>query len=132
MSIFVDTSAFLILLDGTDAEHDLALKVWNAAVQQGQLLVTTNYVVVETIALLQRGLGMAAVRLFLDRLMPLLNLEWIGTEIHTKAITALRTANLRDLSLVDCVSFAIMHQLGITEAIAFDRHFDNQGFRCLR
>ncbi len=132
MSIFVDTSAFMIMLDGSDDEHMLALDVWNDGVRQGQTLVTTNYVIVETISLVQRRLGIAAVQLFLDRLLPALELTWIEAATHTEAISMLRTANLRDLSLVDCVSFAIMRQMRISDAIAFDRHFEQQGFTCLR
>jgi predicted nucleic acid-binding protein len=89
-------------------------------------------VFVETISLLQRRFGMAAVHVFCDRLLPVLKLEWIESDIHTEAISMLRTANLRDLSLVDCTSFAVMRRLRISDALAFDRHFDQQGFKCLR
>ncbi len=37
-------------------------------------------------------------------------------------------ANRRQLSLVDCVSFAAMRELGIEHYFAFDQHFDEQGF----
>jgi uncharacterized protein len=132
MSVFVDTSAFLIMLNGSDAEHIVALTAWNDVVRQGRPLVSTNYVVVETVALVQRRLGMTAVQLLLDRLLPAIEIKWVEPGLHAEATLALRTANLRDLSLVDCVSFAVMRQLGISEAIAFDHHFDDQGFTCLR
>jgi uncharacterized protein len=37
----------------------------------------------------------------------------------------------RSLSLVDCVSFVVMRQMGLDTAFVFDRHFRNQGFHCL-
>ena len=40
-------------------------------------------------------------------------------------------AGRRALSLVDCVSFATMHDLGIHDVFAFDEHFAEQGFACL-
>jgi predicted nucleic acid-binding protein len=43
-------------------------------------------------------------------------------------MAALLTAGRRELSLVDCVSFACMRRLGITRALHFDRHFKEQGF----
>ncbi|MFN8493465.1 MAG: PIN domain-containing protein [Caldilineaceae bacterium] len=132
MSIFVDTSAFMMMLDISNVEHMIALNVWNKAVREGETLISTNYVIVETISLVQRRLGMAAVQLFLDRLLPVLTLQWIEAPLHAEAIAMLRTANLRDLSLVDCVSFAVMRQLRLTDALAFDRHFEKQGFTCLR
>jgi len=44
---------------------------------------------------------------------------------------ALLTAAARDLSLVDCVSFAIMRERNLDTAFAFDRHFTQQGFTCI-
>jgi predicted nucleic acid-binding protein len=45
--------------------------------------------------------------------------------------SALLTANRRQLSLVDCVSFEMMRRLGIKTAFTYDRHFSEQGFECL-
>lgn len=132
MSIFIDTSAFLMMLDQSADEHPIGLKVWNDAVKQRATLITTNYVTVEAISLIQRRLGMLAVQVFCDRVTPVLQIEWIESDIHAEAISMMRTANLRDLSLVDCTSFTIMRRLGIADAFAFDRHFERQGFKCLR
>jgi predicted nucleic acid-binding protein len=75
---------------------------------------------------------MSAVRLFLDRLFPALEINWIEPALHIEATAMLRTANRRDLSLVDCVSFSVMRQMGISDVLAFDKHFEEQGFTCLR
>lgn len=72
MSVFIDTSAFLIMLDGSDPEHAKAVSLWNELQDQGETLVTTNYILVESIALIQRRLNLAAVRLFRDRIVPVL------------------------------------------------------------
>ena len=47
-------------------------------------------------------------------------------------MTALLTANRRQLRLVDCVSFLGMRQLNLKTAFAFDRDFNEQGFETLR
>jgi uncharacterized protein len=44
---------------------------------------------------------------------------------------AVLTAHRRHLSLVDCVSFAAMHQFGLSAVFAFDNHFAEQGFTIL-
>ena len=60
--------------------------------------------------------------------MPMLHVEWVDADLHAAGMAALLTAGRRDLSLVDCVSFACMRRLGITRALHFDRHFKEQGF----
>jgi len=49
-------------------------------------------------------------------------------ETHRSGISALLAAAKRNLSLVDCVSFELMGNLGIRTAFAFDAHFKDAGF----
>ena len=37
----------------------------------------------------------------------------------------------KDWSITDCVSFKIMEENGITEALAYDKHFEQAGFTAL-
>src|SRR3972149_4948245 len=50
MSVFVDTSALLAVLDAGDAQHPHARAAWETLLQQDEPLVTTSYVLVETFA----------------------------------------------------------------------------------
>lgn len=131
MSTFVDTSALLAVLDADDTQHARASHVWSDLVGGEEDLLTTNYVLVETFALAQARLGLAATRLLDDDVVPILRVTWVDESLHRAAITALLTAQRRGLSLVDCVSFAAMRRLGIARAFAFDRHFRQQGFALL-
>lgn len=63
-----------------------------------------------------------------DDLLPVVDVEWIGRELHEKAVSALIAASRRELSLVDAVSFEAMRQRGLDRAFAFDRHFEEAGF----
>ena len=126
--IFADTSAFYALLDGDDAEHSRALKLWEGEPPDEGGLVTTNYVVLESMALLQTRLGMTAVRVFRDAILPLVRVEWIDEVVHAQAMSAFIAADRRGLSLVDLSSFETMRRLGIRSAITFDRHFRQYGF----
>ena len=56
-TVFVDTSGFYALLDRTDPFHNTAKDAFQRAEQQKWRLVTTNYVVHETWALIQHRLG---------------------------------------------------------------------------
>lgn len=128
MSIFIDTSAFLALLDRDEANHGAASAIWKRLLADEDTLVATNYILVETYALVQRRIGLDAVRTFTTDFVPLLEMEWTGVDVHAAAVSALLIAARRDLSLVDCVSFETMRRRGISRAFAFDRHFKTQGF----
>src|SRR5512139_2904443 len=128
MRIFIDTSAFFALLDSADDNHQAAKNVWAQILSRENTLVTSNYVLVETFALLQNRLGMTAVRAFQRDLFPILNVEFVNLETHRSGISALLAAAKRNLSLVDCVSFELMVSLGIKTAFAFDTHFKAAGF----
>lgn len=128
MNIFIDTSAFFALLDRDDDNQEAAKNVWARILSAGNTLVTSNYVLVETLALLQNRLGMTAVRAFQEDLFPILNVEFVNLETHRSGTSALLAAAKRDLSLVDCVSFELMRTLGIKTAFAFDAHFKEAGF----
>jgi len=131
MIVFVDTSAFLATLNPGDSNHRRAGSAWEALIQREERLITTNYVVLETMSLAQRRHGIPFVRGFQQRALPILSIHWIDEAIHTAGIAAVLAANRRRLSLVDCTSFETMRRLGIGTAFAFDEHFAEQGFTCL-
>lgn len=131
MSIFIDTSALYAILDADDENHESAKRAWTELVEHEERLVCSNYVLVETFALVQHRLGMEAVRTLQEDILPMLHIEWVDESSHHAGVTAMLTAARRKLSLVDCVSFEVMRQLGIKTAFAFDPHFAEQGFQCL-
>ncbi|OGV73264.1 MAG: twitching motility protein PilT [Lentisphaerae bacterium RIFOXYB12_FULL_65_16] len=128
MSCFVDTSAVYALLDADDVNHLPAKGEWRVLLERDETLATTNYVLVETLALLQHRLGLVAVRTFQDDILPLLTVEWVDPAMHSAGTSALLAAQRRGLSLVDCVSFESMRRLGVRDVFAFDTHFGEQGF----
>ena len=131
MTVFVDTSALLAVLDADDDFHSPARRIWGDLLQRGEDLFCTSYVLVECFALVQNRLGIAAVRLLVEDILPVISVHWVAPEEHQAGVSALLTAGRRDLSLVDCVSFQSMRGLGVPEAFAFDQDFVEQGFRLL-
>ena len=128
--VFADTSGFYAALDRNDPFHAEAARCFRQAKAEGWRLVTTNYVVHETWALVQNRLGWDAVDGFLDTLLPLCEMTWVDPALHQAATARCRQARLAGLlSLTDCVSFELMKQLGLTEAIARDKHFAREGIR---
>ena len=128
MMIFVDTSALYAYLVRTDRHHLRAVDAFNRLLATQAELVTTNYTLVETTALLQNRLGLDAVRAFYSEFVPLLRVDWVLEDDHTRAAEAVLLAARRKLSLVDCVNFRCMRRLQVRAAFAFDEHFREQGF----
>ncbi len=128
MNVFVDTSAFYAVLDRDDSNHTAAAKLWAELLRERAALFTTNYVLVETAALLQHRIGVAAVRAFHEDVAPVLQVDWISEEAHRAGMESLLTAGRKMLSLVDCMSFQSMRQMGLRQAFCFDKHFREQGF----
>jgi predicted nucleic acid-binding protein len=126
--VFVYTSALLAVLHAGDENHGRAARAFAGLVESKQQLVTTSYVLVETFALLQHRFGLPAVRRLQEDVIPLLGVVWVDADLHAEGTAALLTARRRELSLVDCVSFACMRSQGLTRAFHFDRHFREQGF----
>ena len=131
MRIFIDTSAFYALLDRDDTNQEAAASAWTSMLSSDNTLITSNYILVETCALLQNRLGIAATRAFQEELVPIVNIEYVNPEVHRSGMAALLAAARRNLSLVDCVSFEIMRILGVKNAFTFDPHFKKQGFRTI-
>jgi predicted nucleic acid-binding protein len=128
VSVFVDTSFFIALLDEDDEQSPAAAASWRRASTAHLPVFTTNYVVLEACAVFQRRLGRAAVRRFVHELLAPVDLEWVTRDDHERALEALLVADRRQLSLVDCTSFEVMRRLEARECLAFDQHFAEQGF----
>jgi uncharacterized protein len=128
MTTFVDTSALLALLDADDEFHRKALEAWHRLTEAEAPLVSTNYVVVETVAVAQHRLGLGAVRALVREILPVLDVTFATQVEHDAAMAALLTAGRRRLSLVDCVSFEVMRRQHLQEAFTFDPHFHEQGY----
>jgi predicted nucleic acid-binding protein len=130
VTVFVDTSALYALLDRDDDNHSAASETFAALLEQ-ETLVTHNYVLVETTALVHHRLGGPAARAFIEDVMPVLRVVFVNEDLHRGAESAFLAALRRRVSFVDWVSFELMRRAGIDQAFAFDRDFDLQGFRSL-
>ena len=130
--IFVDSSAFLALLDRRDEFHARAVAIFNALVDQRFRQFTTNVVVIESHALILSVMGIAAAAAFL-RDLP----QSYTAVVRVRAQDEERAQQLifryadKDFSLTDAISFTVMGRLAITRAFTFDRHFAQYGLTVL-
>lgn len=126
--IFLDTSAIYAWADAADPNHHEAVRRLQAVLESGEELLTHNYVLVESIALLQARLGLAAAsKLAKDSAMFVIH--WVDDDLHTSGIRELERSKKRHVSLVDQISFLVMRRRGVAAAFAFDPDFTSAGFR---
>lgn len=124
--IFLDTSAIYALANRADPHHAAAREGFEALLAAGERILTHNYVVLESLALLQRRLGLAAA-IELARSAEAFEVEWVDKTLHDEAVRRLAESGRR-VSLVDHVSFAVMRLRGVSTALAFDADFVDEGF----
>jgi uncharacterized protein len=129
MTVFVDTSAFYAIVDTTDAHHASAMKTWQSLLGHDDRLITSLYVVTETIALLHNRLGTEVVSRFAQDNLPVVMVLWTDLAVHNLALGAmLATPGRSGPSLTDCVSFESIRTHRIDQVFAYDQHFMNRGF----
>ena len=124
--VFVDTSAWYALVDRKDLNHLAAVRF----VEQSAItLVTSTYVLDETVTLAKRHLSHAAAVRFGDRLWKeeVARLVRISPEDEIRAWAIFARYGDKGFSYTDCTSFALMERLQLDSAFAFDAHFTQYG-----
>ena len=131
--VFVDSSAYLALLDRRDGHHDEAVQVLRALADERARQFTTNVILMEAHSLILSTGGIRAGHAFL-RSTGASN----TTIVRVRASDEARAREIvyqyddKDFSLVDAISFTVMERLDISRAFTFDRHFVQFGFSIVR
>lgn len=128
MKVFVDTSGLFAFLVRSDSMHSTARSNFTYLSQKKAILYTSSFVLVETTALLQRRIGLDAIRDLHTKILPLIEIFWVNREFYANSIQRLLLQGQQDLSLVDCLSFELMEAYEINVAFGFDKHFTENGF----
>lgn len=132
--IFLDTSAFYAMEVKSDVNHDRATAVKaEIAKNMHGVPVTTNYVIAEAITLLRFKSSHSSAVAFGEKIRSskILKIIRVGDETENTAWEMFKELSDKNLSFVDCTSFAIMEEMGIPKAFAFDDHFAQAGFNTL-
>jgi predicted nucleic acid-binding protein len=131
--LFVDTSAWVASEDMADPRCQAVLEARDAWFREGGVLVTTDYVLAETLTTLRKRLGLHVAEGWWNRIENSLRVrwEWIGHDRAAKARALFFRHHDKDYSLTDCTSFVVMKELKLNHALATDKHFTQAGFRVL-
>ncbi|MGH9943887.1 MAG: type II toxin-antitoxin system VapC family toxin [Pyrinomonadaceae bacterium] len=125
--MLLDTSGLLCVYDENDYRHAQAAAYFRVARQ----MVTTNYVLAEFVALahVRRISRRGALRFLTDlRAAPSVQVVWVQAELHDAAMILLHAQLDKTYSLCDAVSFELMRERGVNEALTTDRYFEQEGF----
>ncbi len=132
-ALFLDTGGFYALLVSDAQAHDLAAGIMQEARRVRRPMITTDYVLQETATLLvarRRRRFLTPLFAMMER-SAALTIEWITPQRFTIAQRFLLKHREHDFSFTDCVSFAVMRECRLREALATDDHFRTAGFRPL-
>ncbi len=128
--LFVDTAGWMMLADASDPQHTAARTARDAWLKSGGLLVSSDYVLDETLTLLRVRLGLAAAEAWWNQVEGSGRLiwEWIDTLRAEKARRWFFRWRDKAFSFTDCTSFVLMRERRIKAALTSDRHFSQAGF----
>ena len=129
-SIFIDTSAWYPLADSSHPDQAPLAGALEERIRERATVVTSNLIVAETHALLLRRAGRDVALSFVRGVgQPPMVVEF-STPAREKAAVDRWLTQYQDqnFSLTDAVSFTIMEELGIREALTLDGHFATAGF----
>lgn len=134
--IFVDSSAWIALSNPRDRHYDEAITIFNRLLQRRMQIVTTDYVIDETVTRLRYDLSHAAAVKFLDVIERTAQEETVavtGVDRHLfqEALRLFRQYDSARLSFTDCTSFAVCQKHRISEVFAFDSDFEMMGITML-
>ncbi len=128
--VFADSVYFFALLNRRDRMHESALRFADQATNP---LITTAWVLTEV----ADGLAGKTTRQGFVRLLEILesapDVEVIppSPDLFHLGVQRYIQRPDKDWSLTDCISFVVMEQRGLTEALTSDRHFEQAGFTTL-
>ncbi len=128
--ILVDTAYVLALVNERDQYHDRAQEL--ADLFEGHDLLITDAVLLEIGNALARGFKEQAIEIityFIES--EEVEIFRNSSQIFDKAFALYKKYADKEWSLVDCISFVVMRERGIKQALTFDRHFEQAGFTAI-
>lgn len=127
---FADTFYYLALLNPRDPAHE---RTRDLSLALNRPTITTAWVLTE----IADGLATTPARALFDVLLQNLRSDSDATiiaateDLFEKGVDLYVRRPDKEWSLTDCISFVVMRQLNIEDALTADHHFEQAGFRIL-
>lgn len=128
--LFVDTSGWIALINRSDNLHAATSQIYNDRFSTGWDFI------IHTGVMLEVGNGMSRVRhrhlavQFKARIDASARIAVVRLteELYENGWQMYTTRSDKDWGIVDCISFVIMQERGLTETLTADQHFQQAGF----
>lgn len=128
--LFVDTLFVVALINPRDQYHDCASALAERFEQFP--LIMTDCILLE--------IGNALARNFKSEAVTIINafqeaeeveIVNLSPELFARGYSLFKQYQDKQWGLVDCISFVVMQEAGIDQALTFDKHFVQAGFQAL-
>jgi predicted nucleic acid-binding protein len=128
--IFLDTLFLVALVNKRDQYHEQALELANQ--YENTQFLSTDIILFEVGNALSCNFKDKAVEL-IKKILDSDDIEivFLTPELFEQAFSVYQQHQDKDWGLVDCLSFVVMKQNNINQALTFDRHFIQAGFQAL-
>ncbi len=128
-AVFADTFFYQALLDERDSLHRQAMEESKV----NRTIVTTEFIVLELGNAFSQAEDHADFLALLAgmRASPRTKIIPLDSQLLQRGLTLFATRLDKDWSLTDCISFTVMQEHDLTEALTEDRHFEQAGFKAL-
>ena len=130
---FVDTSGWIALVNRSDTLHPTAKKIYDERLAAGWSFVTHTGVMMET----GNGLSLVKLRTLAVRLKNRLDASSrieiisVSDSLYEAGWQLYENRQDKEWGVVDCISFVLMQEKGLSEALTHDHHFEQAGFEAL-
>jgi len=130
VAVFAGTFHFLALLNSSDAADVRAIE---ASCVAGREFVTTEFVLLELADALAHPRDRVEFFVVRDAIINDASFHIVpaSTELLARGIQFYRERPDKEWSLTDCISFVVMAEKGLSQALTGDRHFEQAGFKPL-
>jgi hypothetical protein len=129
--VFVDTSAWIALINSSDGLAARAKQIMIGLNQQQIILVTTEFVLLEVAdALCKTHLRQKTYAYIngIKQVADVIKIIPLEQSLVEQGWAIYHQYSDKDWGLTDCISFVVMREEGITQAFTSDRHFEQAGF----
>lgn len=128
--VFVDTSYVYALINPNDQWHNAAVAWQHKLDTKSDRLITSEFVLTEIAdglsSLSFRQAAALSIRLLQSN--PCVEIYPVSSNLFERALELFEKRVDKNWGLTDCTSFVIMRDLGLTEALTTDGHFEQAGF----
>lgn len=133
MKAFIDSSFFVALTDRGDRHFKEAEDCFSSQIKEGILLLTSNFVLAETITRLRYRAGFRYAKEFGEKFRhsKIVETVWVDSHLEEEAWHLFLKYADKELSYVDCLSVANVKLSRIDYVLTFDKHFVQVGLSAL-